>query len=399
LVQALGFGPNVHVSANGADTKASLIRGDVSDILEMTATRLADDPASFMVKWKTEVATKGWIEYGTDPTNLGQVAYDIRGESTVGTVAQHEPGSQEVQSFPGADVPQQPAPSAAPVFVFPSSGLVGWTFDPECIPRADPNEHCGIDIWTSDPAAPPPGNEMWAAYPGKVVHIYRVDSRGGFHDVFANSSDQEKRDAAIVVLEHDNNPVVVPGWGEHFYTYYMHLAKQSGLVIGQASESYVAPEAWGYLNGAPVKAGTVLGRQGDIMLGEGNTPASNQLTHLHFSIIDSDQGERDHNAKNPLDFLLPGVEQPGRPGERGWLQIGMLYSGQTLRQTLSGNIELAAKVYSVYFQAEQGSLATISMRRQTGSLDSYLKLFDPDGRLVNNPAGDDNRGGDRNALT
>jgi hypothetical protein len=54
-------------------------------VLDVKATAVEGEPTSLMVKWKTMMPGKGWIEYGTDAGNLDQVAYDIRGEEVVDT--------------------------------------------------------------------------------------------------------------------------------------------------------------------------------------------------------------------------------------------------------------------------------------------------------------------------
>jgi len=66
-------------------------------------------------------------------------------------------------------------------------------------------------------------------------------------------------------------------------------------------------------------------------------------------------------------------------------------------QTLNGTIDPANDEDTYYFDASQGQRATVRMNRQNTTLDSYLLLYAPNGSLVNDPAADDDRGGNNNA--
>ena len=270
--------------------------------------------------------------------------------------------------------------------IFPTSGFLGWNWD-----LAVP--HKGIDIWSSLPASPPPGPEVRAVYRGIVKQIWRLTPAESWQPVTKTSSLAEKRDAQIVVLEHQNtNPVVVPGWGAQFYTYYMHMGKQSGTEIGHASESYISSQVYDRLaDQQQIEAGFVLGRQGDVKANS-NAP----ITHLHFSIIDKLNGESGGLSVNPLSFLMPGVANPTDKS------VGMIYDGQVIHGKIVqvGESDFAGRrQFSVYFCAAQGQQATISMSKEgSESLDSYLELYSPDGSLLNNPGADDDRGGGRDAL-
>jgi hypothetical protein len=46
-------------------------------IFDVKATPVEDGISNFMVKWKTAVPAKGWIEYGTGVDHLDQVAYPV----------------------------------------------------------------------------------------------------------------------------------------------------------------------------------------------------------------------------------------------------------------------------------------------------------------------------------
>ena len=64
-------------------------------------------------------------------------------------------------------------------------------------------------------------------------------------------------------------------------------------------------------------------------------------------------------------------------------------------KTVSGKILPNTDVDSYFFQAEAGQRATIRMDKKGGSLDSYLKLYDPDNVLI---ASNDDGGGGSSAL-
>lgn len=72
-----------------------------------------------------------------------------------------------------------------------------------------------------------------------------------------------------------------------------------------------------------------------------------------------------------------------------------LTSGQTLNGTISPNSDTD----TYFFQGTSGQVATLRMNKTgTSTLDSYLSIYKPDGSLMNNPAFDDDRGGNNNAL-
>ena len=53
-----------------------------SSITGVKATNVRD--TSFTVSWSTDVIATGWVNYGTDPANLDQTAYDDRGAKAIG---------------------------------------------------------------------------------------------------------------------------------------------------------------------------------------------------------------------------------------------------------------------------------------------------------------------------
>lgn len=67
-------------------------------------------------------------------------------------------------------------------------------------------------------------------------------------------------------------------------------------------------------------------------------------------------------------------------------------------QTLAGTISPMTDEDTYAFVGLAGLAATIRMSRSGGNLDSYLKLYGPDNRLLNDPGADDDRGGNGDAL-
>lgn len=55
-------------------------------LLDMQATPDVQGAGSFLVKWRTATEGIGWIEYGSSPDTLDQIAYDVRGESELDSV-------------------------------------------------------------------------------------------------------------------------------------------------------------------------------------------------------------------------------------------------------------------------------------------------------------------------
>ncbi len=164
----------------------------------------------------------------------------------------------------------------APMLI-PTNGYIGFGWDDSFRPG---HRHSGLDIF--GPADQNGVTPIVAAYDG---YLTREDSW-----------------KSTVILRHPDFPAVPAAGivqGEQIWTYYTHMASRDG------SESYVAPEFPPGTHEQFVKAGTLLGHQG-------NWGGSRwQLTgrHLHFSVVKTkmDGGymneQEIENTYNPI-FLL-----------------------------------------------------------------------------------------------
>ena len=360
----------------------------------------------FSVEWQTRKAKAGWITYGQSIDQMMLRADDERGGSTIDhqhrvKVENLVPGSvyyftlvvdgisydnggaaykvrvgpaavteavSPSRAIPEISGVQEPSPSIASLaaiggspFVYPTAGFMGEPFT---------SAHNGLDIWTSDPNQASCGNEVRAAFPGKVKRIWKSTTYDGSNWAGAPRGDVN---AAIVVLEHTEP---VPGLPSPFYTYYLHMAKDAGgTTRGPAAATCVYLSTWDKLaSGEQIPAGFPLGQQGDLRL------AGDRITHLHFSIATSDSGIA--GPVNPAPYLGLSSLQRGN---------ALLYSGQTINLRLSTNTEQD----TIYFNADQGQVATLRMNRLNTTLDGYLYLYAPNGALV---AQDDDSGGNFNPL-
>jgi hypothetical protein len=225
------------------------------------------------------------------------------------------------------------ASAAAPTFLIPTAGYVGFIYT---------NRHNGIDIWTSYPDSAPCGNPVRAAYPGKIYKVKKTTA-------FTAAPTKGDPEASIVVLEHTG----VSGLPDTFYTWYLHMAKDDG------TGTCISDAVWdNMVSGQEVPAGFNLGRQGNMRL------AGDLITHLHFMV--SSGGNDDDVTYDPAPFLgLPNLQRGN----------ALLYSDQTINLTLN----TAKEQDSVYFYANQGEVATISMDKLNSTLNSYLILYAADG--------------------
>jgi hypothetical protein len=158
--------------------------------------------------------------------------------------------------------------------------------------------------------------------------------------------------------------------GVIYYTYYGHLGSiESQIPLGNQNS-------------------TVFVRRGQVIGTAGDTGTNQGWVHLHFGLKTAANAwvnpYSGYWTTDPPSYSLPSDTNDGR----------MISSGQSL----NGTINPADDEDTYYFNASQGQLATIRMDRQNTTLDSYLYLYAPNGSLVNNPAADDDRGGNRNAL-
>lgn len=392
-------------------------------ILDLQRTPDLLGTGSLLVKWHTAIEGLGWIAYGSSPETLSQVAYDLRGESEIGNVhwvllpnlpqgttyyviftdgrrydddgrpftvqraaqvylpliideapngdgaAAKDTSSAAAEVVDASQISGERIVSNTPVFQFPTSGYAGWWFT-----GTGANQHNGHDIWTGDPRATnaaerspqPCGNEVRLPYPGIIKGIYRSDSNGNTWQP-TNRGDYR---ANIVVIEHRD----VPGAPANpLYTVYLHMAK--GDADNNPLGTCIYDSAWDKKDAQEMlPAGFVFGRQGNLRL------AGDFIMHLHFAISSSPRGGPYYDP-TPLIGIQPAYGD------------GLIYDGQTIR----GTTEPASETDTVYFHATAGTRATITMAKRNSSLDSYLALYTPDNRRINDPAADDDRAGDLNA--
>jgi murein DD-endopeptidase MepM/ murein hydrolase activator NlpD len=145
-------------------------------------------------------------------------------------------------------------------FILPTSGLIGYlwrdTFEPF-------HPHQGIDIFapTSEVGETP----VYAAYDGFLTRLADWKSS--------------------LIIRIPNDPLQPQ---RQIWTYYTHMANAQG-------NSFISPDFPPGSSNLPVKAGTLLGYQGNY---SGN-PADPVGVHLHFSIV-KDNGKG--NFLNELDI-------------------------------------------------------------------------------------------------
>lgn len=139
------------------------------------------------------------------------------------------------------------------LMVLPSTGYVGFGWDDSFRPG---HRHSGLDIFGPDPA-----NNLTpivAAYDGYLT--------------------READWKSTVIIRHPDFPALPAAGiaaGAEIWTYYTHMASRDG------TESYVAPAFPPGTHEQFVKAGTLLGRQGNW----GGSPWQLTGRHLHFSVV------------------------------------------------------------------------------------------------------------------
>ena len=156
-------------------------------------------------------------------------------------------------------------------FIFPTNGFIGYLWDDSFRPG---HRHQGLDIFSGTAIGVTP---VYAAYDG-----------------YLNRLSDWKSSIIIRIPQDPLNP------SRQIWTYYTHMADEAG-------NSFINPEFPQGTSEVFVKAGTLLGYQGNFS----GTPGSPVGTHLHFSIVKDDgNGEflNELEIKNTIDpspyFLL-----------------------------------------------------------------------------------------------
>jgi hypothetical protein len=149
-------------------------------------------------------------------------------------------------------------------FILPTSGMIGFLWDDSFRPG---HRHQGLDIFGGTDVGLTP---VVAAYDGYLTRL------------------PEWKSAVIVRVPSD--PLQA---GRQIWLYYTHMADPQG-------NSFIAPDYPPGTTEKPVKAGTLLGYQGDYS-GDPNNPVG---VHLHFSIVLDNGGGQFRNEldiRNTLD--------------------------------------------------------------------------------------------------
>jgi hypothetical protein len=158
-------------------------------------------------------------------------------------------------------------------FILPSEGLIGLLWDDPAGPYTFLNPHTGIDIFGDGQPGTVP---VYAAYRGYLTRL---------PDWFST-----------VAIRHDDP--LQPG--RTIWTYYTHMAARDG------SRSFVSAAFPAGITGQWVKAGTLLGYQGEY------SPGQPIGMHLHFSIV---LAQTDGSIRNEtrLDSTLDPSAYLGMP--------------------------------------------------------------------------------------
>ena len=149
-------------------------------------------------------------------------------------------------------------------FIFPTDGYVGFIWGDSFRPG---HKHQGLDIFSGTETGTKP---VYAAYDGYLTRLPDWKSS--------------------VIIRIPNDPLDP---GRQIWTYYTHMADESG-------KSYIIDEFPSGSNEIFVRAGTLLGYQGNYSGSPGNPTG----IHLHFSIVkdDGDGGFLNElEIKNTLD--------------------------------------------------------------------------------------------------
>ncbi|MCJ7626568.1 MAG: M23 family metallopeptidase [Anaerolineaceae bacterium] len=149
-------------------------------------------------------------------------------------------------------------------FLFPTNGYIGFLWDDSFRPG---HPHQGLDIFSGTHAGK---TKVIAAYDGFLTRLEDWKS--------------------TVIIRIPNDPLQP---GRQIWTYYTHMADTGG-------NSFISPEFPPDTHEVFVKAGTILGYQGNYSGSPGNPTG----IHLHFSIV-RDDGEghflNELEIKNTID--------------------------------------------------------------------------------------------------
>ena len=165
-------------------------------------------------------------------------------------------------------------------FLYPTDGFIGFLWDDSFRPG---HRHQGIDIFGgSQPGVTP----VYAAYDGYLTRLADWKS--------------------TVIMRVPEDPLQP---GRQIWLYYTHLA-------GPTGDSFVSKEFPRGVSEVEVKAGTLLGYQGNYSGTSGNPVG----VHLHFSIVQDDgQGKflnelRIENTIDPSPYFGLQLNASGTPG-------------------------------------------------------------------------------------
>jgi murein DD-endopeptidase MepM/ murein hydrolase activator NlpD len=365
--------------------------------LDVKATPAEDGADAFVVEWKTATPVKGWIEYGSSPDKLDGIAFDNRGQDVVDT--QHQVMVKGLKPNTGCYYVVvsggRKYDNAGSLFKFLTGketklpGLPDEAAEAGEVTR--PMELDSPEMVTPDLAQQSSTSKFLTLpyLPDSEVRIFKSYTSPSHEGIdYVKGSTSSTRRTFLVLAAADGeacgqigdngdcvrgagNKVLIrhpPVNGVTYYTYYGHLGSiESRIPLGNRNSTVT------------VRRGQVIGTVGD-------TGASE--VHLHFGLATLSfrwlNPYNDYWTTNP-----PSYSSSSDPDDRRMISSG---------QNLNGTINPDNDEDTYYFDASQGQLATIRMDRQNTTLDSYLYLYAPNGSLVNNPAADDDRGGNRNAL-
>jgi len=170
-------------------------------------------------------------------------------------------------------------------FLLPTHGFIGYLWGDTFQPF---HRHQGIDIFASGPINQTP---VYAAY-------------GGFLT-------RQKDWKASLIIRIPNDPLQP---GRQIWVYYTHMADPAG-------NSFIAADFPPGTSEMPVKAGTLLGRQGNY---SGN-PSDPVWVHLHISIVkDNGQGKYTNeldinNTLDPSPYL--GINLNADSAQAGYVPL------------------------------------------------------------------------------
>lgn len=174
-------------------------------------------------------------------------------------------------------------------FQMPTSGFIGYLWGDSWKVG---QQHQGLDIFGGEKPGITP---VYAAYDGFLTRL------------------PEWKSTVIIRIPSDPLNPDAPNSGAPIWTYYTHLADESGT-------SFIAADFPAGTYEIPVKAGTLLGYQGNFS----GTPGNPVGVHLHFSIIKDDGSGKFLNELEIANTLDPspyfGLKLNAKDG--GVTQVG-----------------------------------------------------------------------------